>query len=145
MWLVTCIIGRALNLGLLGQRVLTKIAIIYAVAIRLVVCTMYVILRFVCLFMKGVRLEINFLNNVVCIPAFVPGRREPFAGVVVYTCTKVARRCCALLFARILLIFYHVLFFHVRIHPKLYTFFTTPPPADVICVMRSRDFEPISG
>ena len=29
------------------------------------------------------------------------------------------------------------LFFHVRIHPKLYTFFTTPP-ADIICVIRSR-------
>ena len=29
------------------------------------------------------------------------------------------------------------LFFHVRIHPKLYTLFTTPP-ADVICVIRPR-------
>ena len=28
-------------------------------------------------------------------------------------------------------------FSHVRIHPKLYTFLTTPP-ADVICVIRSR-------
>ena len=33
--------------------------------------------------------------------------------------------------------FYYILFFHARIHPKLYTFFTTPP-ADLIYVIRSR-------
>ena len=44
IWLVTCIIiGRAKNLGLLGQILLTKHAIIYAVTIRLVICIMYVI------------------------------------------------------------------------------------------------------
>ena len=42
-WLVTRIIGRAKNLGLLGQSLLTKLANIYAVAIRLVICIMYVI------------------------------------------------------------------------------------------------------
>ena len=41
IWLVTCIIGRAKYLGLFGQSVLTKLAIIYAVAIRLVTCIMY--------------------------------------------------------------------------------------------------------
>ena len=37
VWLVTCIIGRAKNIGLLGQS-LPKLAIIHAVAIRLVIC-----------------------------------------------------------------------------------------------------------
>ena len=39
--LVTCIIGRPKNLGLLGQSLLITLAIIYAVAIRLVIRTMY--------------------------------------------------------------------------------------------------------
>ena len=43
IWLVTCMIGRAKKLGLLGQSLLTKLAIIYAVAIRLTICIMYVI------------------------------------------------------------------------------------------------------
>ena len=37
IWLVTCIVGRAKNIGILGQS-LTKLAIIYAVAIWLVIC-----------------------------------------------------------------------------------------------------------
>ena len=43
IWLVTCIIGRAKDLGLLGQNLLTNLAIMYPVAIRLVICIMYVI------------------------------------------------------------------------------------------------------
>ena len=40
--------GRAKNLGLLGQSLLTKLAIIYVVALRLVICIMYVIYFFLC-------------------------------------------------------------------------------------------------
>ena len=43
IWLVTCIMGRTKNLGLLGHSLLTMLAIIYAVAIRQVICIMYVI------------------------------------------------------------------------------------------------------
>ena len=47
IWLVACIIGRAKNIGLFGQS-LTKLAIIYAVAIRLIIhiirCTKKMIL-----------------------------------------------------------------------------------------------------
>ena len=43
IWLDTCKGGRAKNLGLLGQSLLTKLALIYAIAIRLVICIMYVV------------------------------------------------------------------------------------------------------
>ena len=43
IWIVTCIIGRSKNLGLLGQSLLTKLLNFYAVAIRLVICNMYYI------------------------------------------------------------------------------------------------------
>ena len=43
IWLVSCVICRTKNLGLLGQTLfVTKLAIIYAVAIRLVISIMYV-------------------------------------------------------------------------------------------------------
>ena len=57
-----------------------KLAIIYAVAIHLVICTMYVIQRFFICSWKGVHLEFYLITF---IPAFVAGRREPFADVVV--------------------------------------------------------------
>ena len=67
--------------------VLTKLAIFYAVAIRLVICIMYVIcFLFLFLFMKGIRLHFYFLNKVVSRLCSRPS--EPFADVVVYTCTK---------------------------------------------------------
>ena len=68
-------------LGQLGQSLQSKLAIFYAVAIRLVICIMYVIKGFFYSFVKGVRLIL--LPEQSCIPAFVAGRKEPFADVVV--------------------------------------------------------------
>ena len=87
----------------------------------------------------------HFLNYS-CVLAFVAGRREPSADVVV--CTFVYEKhviACALfvyLFSAgcpsLLYVVVGAYPIHVCIHPtKLYKFFTTPP-AGVICVIRSR-------
>ena len=63
-------------LGLLGRTSLAMIAIICAVAIRLVICVM-------CVVCEGC--PSDFASLYTCIPAFVAGRRKPFADVVVCT------------------------------------------------------------
>ena len=75
------------NLGLLGRSLLTKLAIIHAVAIRMVTCIIYVTYCFHSYLRRVSVLELYVLKKS-CFPDFVPGRRERFGDVVVFACTK---------------------------------------------------------
>ena len=69
IWLVTYVIGRAKNLGLLGQSLQTRLAT-FAVAIRLVIFAPYTLSRVFFLLMKVIRLEFYSLNKLVSLPSF---------------------------------------------------------------------------
>ena len=76
------------NRDFLGQSLLTKLVIMYAVAIRLVICIMDVIYVDILLLVHERCPYRTLRAKYSCVPAFVPGRKEPFEDVVVYACTK---------------------------------------------------------
>ena len=71
-----------------GQGLLAKLAIIYGVAIRLVIWIMYVFRDFENCLMKGVPLEFNFPNKFASPPSFTAVGNLSQMSLYIHTCTK---------------------------------------------------------